>query len=67
MIEKCDKCSHKKAAFKGARFADVNANKDPVTAVLRSIPQEAFVDCFRKLYERCQTCAVADGDYFEGK
>ena len=26
-----------------------------VTAVLRSIPQEAFADCFRNLYERCQT------------
>ena len=29
-----------------------------------SIPLEAFADCFRKLYERCRTCVVADGDYF---
>ena len=34
-----------------------------VTAVLRSIPQKTFADCFRKLYECCQ----ADGDYFEGQ
>ena len=56
-----------KATIKGARFADVNAIKDGVTAVLRSISQEAFADCFRKLYERCQTCVVADDYYFEGK
>ena len=42
-----------KAAIKGARFMDVNVIKDRVTAVLRSIPQQAFADCFRKLYERC--------------
>ena len=40
-----------KAAVKGARFADVNAIKDRVTDILRSIPQEVFADCFRKLYE----------------
>ena len=38
-----------KATIKGVRYADVNAKKDRVTAVLRSIPQEAFSDCFRKL------------------
>jgi hypothetical protein len=36
-----------------------------VTAVLRSIPKEAFADSFQKLYERCQQCVVKDGDYFE--
>ena len=56
-----------KVAIKGARFADVNVIKDRVTAVLRSIPQDAFADCFRKLYERCKTCVVMDGDYFEGQ
>ena len=49
-----------KAAIKRERFADV-------TAVLRSIPQEAFAYCFRKLYERYHTCVVADVDYFEGQ
>jgi hypothetical protein len=38
-----------------------------VTAVLRWIPKEAFADSFQKLYERCQPCAVEDGDYFEGQ
>jgi hypothetical protein len=37
------------------------------TAVLRSIPKEAFADSFQKLYERCQPCVVKDGDYFEGQ
>jgi hypothetical protein len=37
-----------------------------VTAVLRSIPKEAFADSFKKLYERCQPCVVKD-DYFEGQ
>jgi hypothetical protein len=36
-----------------------------VTAVLLSIPNEAFADSFQKLYERCQPCFVKD-DYFEG-
>jgi hypothetical protein len=38
-----------------------------VTAVLWSIPKEAFADSFQKLYERCQPCVVKDGFYFEGK
>jgi hypothetical protein len=36
---------------------------DRVTAVLRSIPKEAFADSFQKLYERCQPCVVKDDDY----
>jgi hypothetical protein len=51
--------------MKGARFADVAAIQERVTAVLRSIPKEAFADSFQKLYERCQQCVVNDGDYFE--
>jgi hypothetical protein len=38
-----------------------------VTAVLRSIPNEAFADSFQKLYERCQPCVVKDDNYFEGQ
>jgi hypothetical protein len=38
-----------------------------LAAVLRSIPKEAFVVSFQKLYERCQPCVVKDGDYFEGQ
>jgi hypothetical protein len=43
------------------------AIQERVTAVLRSIPKEAFADSFQKLYERCQLCVVKDYDYFEGQ
>jgi hypothetical protein len=56
-----------KIIMKGARFAGVAAIQDRVTAVLRSIPIEAFADSFQKLYESCQECVVKDGDYFEGQ
>jgi hypothetical protein len=45
----------------------VAAFQERVTAVLRSIPKEAFADSFQTLYERCQQCVVKDGDYFEGQ
>jgi hypothetical protein len=48
-------------------FADVAAMQEGVTAVLRSIPEEAFADSFQKLYESCLQCVVKDGDYFEGQ
>jgi hypothetical protein len=48
----------------GAHFADVAAIQERVTAVLRSIPKQAFADSFQKLYERCQQCVVRDGDYY---
>jgi hypothetical protein len=56
-----------KSIMKDARFADVAAIQERVTAVLRSIPKEASADSFQKLYERCQQCVVKDGDYFEGQ
>jgi hypothetical protein len=56
-----------KSITKGARFADIAAIQEHVTAVLRSIPKEAFADSFQKLYERCQQCVVKDGNYFEGQ
>jgi hypothetical protein len=42
--------------MKGARFADVAAIQERVTAVLRSIPKKAFAANFQKLYERCRRC-----------
>jgi hypothetical protein len=51
----------------GARFADVAAIQERVTAVLRSIPKEAFADSFKILYESLQQCVVKDGDCFEGQ
>jgi hypothetical protein len=53
-----------KSITKDPRFADVVSIQKRVTAVLRSIPKEAFSDSFQKLYERCQRCVVKDGDYF---
>jgi hypothetical protein len=53
--------------MKGARFTDVAAIQERVTAVLRSTPKEAFADSFQKLYERYQQCVVKDSDYFEGQ
>jgi hypothetical protein len=56
-----------KSIMKGARFADVAAIQERVTAVLRSIPKEAFADGFQKLYERYEQCVVKNDDYFEGQ
>jgi hypothetical protein len=56
-----------KSIKKGARFADVAAIQERVTAVLRLILKEAFADSFQKLYECCQQCGVKDGSYFEGQ
>jgi hypothetical protein len=56
-----------KSITKGARFTDVATIQERVTAVLRTIPKEAFADGFHKLYERCQKCVVKDGDYFKGQ
>jgi hypothetical protein len=43
------------------------ATQERATAVLGSIPKEAFADSFQKLYGRFQPCVVKDGDYFEGQ
>jgi hypothetical protein len=37
--------------MKGERFANVVTIQEYVTAVMRSIPKEAFADSFQKLYE----------------
>jgi hypothetical protein len=58
---------HLKSIIKDARFEDVAAIHRLVTAVLRSIPNEAFADSFQKLFESFQQCVVKDGDYFEGQ
>jgi hypothetical protein len=56
-----------KSTIKSARFADVAAIQERVTAVLRSIPKDALADSFQKRYERCHQCVVKYGDYFEGQ
>jgi hypothetical protein len=37
-----------KSIIKGARFADVAAIQESVTAILRSIPKQAFSKSFQK-------------------
>jgi hypothetical protein len=54
-----------KSIMKGARFADVAAIKERVTAVLRSIPKEDLLTVSRSCTNVCQQCVVKDGDYFE--
>jgi hypothetical protein len=54
-----------KSIMIGARFAEVAAIQELVTAIPRTIPKEVFADSFQKLYYRCQQCVVKDGDYFE--
>jgi hypothetical protein len=56
-----------KSIMKGTRFADMAAIQKRVTAVLQSIPKEAFSDSFQKVHARCRQCVVKDGDYFEGQ
>jgi hypothetical protein len=56
-----------KSFMKGAYFAGVAAIQERVTAVLQSIPKQAFDYIFKKIYERFQQCVVKDGDYFEGQ
>jgi hypothetical protein len=53
--------------FQNCNWIAAPAAIQRLTAVLRSIPKEAFVDSFQKLYERCQPCVVKEGDYFEGQ
>jgi methylmalonyl-CoA mutase cobalamin-binding subunit len=52
---------------KSVRKDRAAAIQQRATAVLLSIPKEAFADSFQKLYERCQLCVVKDDDYFEGQ
>jgi hypothetical protein len=54
-------------ALQGAPYMCTAAIQERVTAVLRSIPKEAFADSFQKLYERCQPCVVKYDDYFDGQ
>jgi methylmalonyl-CoA mutase cobalamin-binding subunit len=59
--------NRKKSTHRTPLIWRLRAIQERVTAVLLSIPKEAFADSFQKLYERCQQCAVKNGDYFEGK
>ncbi|GBN85355.1 hypothetical protein AVEN_134978-1 [Araneus ventricosus] len=56
---------HLKGVLKGLRFSDIAQVQQRMTTVLRAIPKEEFADSFHQLYNRCQKCIVASGDFFE--
>jgi len=55
-----------KSIMKGARFADVAAIQEHVTAILRSIHKEALLTVSRSFMNVAKS-VVKDGDYFEGQ
>jgi hypothetical protein len=56
-----------RSIIKGARFADMAAIQERVTAFLRLIHKAAFADSLQKLYERYHQVVGKDGDYLEGE
>jgi hypothetical protein len=54
-----------KTALKAKRFQDVENIKINVTAELKAVALEAFVDCFQELFKPFYTCNQVDGDYFD--
>lgn len=56
-----------KQALKGSRFADIDEIQQRVTGILHTIPHQDFSNSLQALYDRCQRCVVAGGDYFEGQ
>ena len=64
-IEKVRQMLAQEGGHQRCTFSGRECYQKSVTAFVRSIPQDAFAACFRKLYERCQSRVLADGDYFE--
>jgi len=54
-----------KTDLKGMRFATMEDIKSNVTAELRTIPKEAFHQCFQQWQDRWSKCVRAQGSYFE--
>jgi hypothetical protein len=54
-----------KTAMKGARFEALASIQQTVTRELKAIREEAFSGAFDSLYERCNRCMEAGGDYIE--
>jgi hypothetical protein len=55
-----------KSTLKGRRFESIEAIKANSLAELRSVPNEAFQECFKTLKKRWQQCMQSRGEYFEG-
>jgi hypothetical protein len=54
-----------KMVMRGTRFEAVSSIQHTVTRQLKTVRDEAFSRAFDSLYERCQRCAEAGGDYIE--
>jgi hypothetical protein len=51
--------------MKGTRFEAVSSIQQTVTRELKAIQEEDFSRALDALYERCECCAEAGGDYTE--
>jgi len=58
-----------KAKLRGCRFHSPEKMITATKNALREMSANANIvqTCFRRLYERWQTCIAANGDYFEGQ
>ena len=50
----------------GCRYETIEEMKEAVTKVIDTLTQEDFHGAFEKLFERCNKCIAAEGDYFDG-
>ena len=50
----------------GCRYETTEEMKEAVTKVIYRLTQEELHGAFQKLFERCNKCIAAGGDYFEG-
>ena len=56
-----------KLALKGNRFSSISDIQAAVTKELKTVSKGDFFKSFKDMYERCQKCIVAGGNYFEGQ
>lgn len=55
-----------KRTLKGQRFSTIDEIKAKSQTELKTIPNEAFHQCFSNWKLRWQKCIISQGDYFEG-
>ena len=51
--------------LRGCRYEKIEETKEAVTKVIDTLTQEDLHGAFQKLFERCNKCLAAGGDYFE--
>ncbi|EFN78022.1 hypothetical protein EAI_07786, partial [Harpegnathos saltator] len=55
-----------KRTLKGQRFSTIDEIKAKSQIQLKTIPKEAFRQCFSNWKLRWHKCIISQGDYFEG-